>query len=121
MKRRELVPETRGGVSFMLVPVSEGVYDFWLNICPMDATFSAKQAVTHLRRAKVNGVAPWGRLTLDDRPIVEQLHDAVVNTQQPELPAAAVGHQLRLIECINAIAHEHAHRAKPKPAIGEYK
>lgn len=121
LKRRDLVPETKGGVSFMLVPVTEGVYDFWLNICPMDATFSARQAVAHLRRARQNGTAPWGQVILDDRPIVEQLHDAVVNNDRHEIPAAGVGHQLRLIECINAIAHEHAQKAKPKPAIEEYK
>lgn len=120
LKRRELIPETKGGVSFMLVPVAEGVYDFWLNICPMDATFSARQAVAHLRRARENGVAPWGQLTMNDRPIIEQLTNAV-QYGSGLLPAAGVTHQLKLIECINEIAYDHERRAKPRPAIEEYK
>lgn len=119
-QRLQLVPEPRGGVSFLLVPVAEGRYDFWLNICPMTAPFSAKQAVAHLRRARQAGTAPWGTVTLDDRPIIQQLCEATHRSPATGLPAISVSRQLRLIECINAAASRHAERLRPKSVLGEY-
>jgi hypothetical protein len=102
----------------MLVPVAEGTYDYWINICPMDATFSARQAVSTLRRAKAGGTKPWGQITLTDQPIIEQL---VENAgASVELPTN-LGRLLRLIGAINSVANEHLRKSITKSVLEEYR
>lgn len=80
----------------MLLPRLEGVYDYWVNICPMDAEFSSKAAAMRLRQASKNAAA-WGTITLDGRPILELLCENVI---QSELPTS-IGALLRNIQDIN--------------------
>lgn len=67
----------------MLKPSAQGSYDFWIYICPLDAEFSAKQAVYSLRLAENYGCVPWGNITLDGSPLIDLLVDATVKTSLP--------------------------------------
>jgi hypothetical protein len=95
-------PLTHGGVSFLLKPTAERTYDFWIYICPEDASFSARQAVKSLRDVQARGVVPWGTLTLADDPIIEQLSKFII-TEQHVLPSE-VGHQVLKIVMVNGYA-----------------
>jgi hypothetical protein len=83
LSRRELKAHPNGGVSFLLVPVAERTYDFWVNICPEDAPFSSRHAVDSLRKVRAAGTAPFGQLQLDERPIFDQLVEEVRRLAPP--------------------------------------
>lgn len=97
--RTELKPLKNGGVSFMLRPTDQRTYEFWVHICPLDAEFSAKAAVKRLREAADSVVVPWATITLDDRPIVQQLIEASLT--HSSLPT----HLGSIVDMISAINH----------------
>ena len=81
-KRVEALPAANGGISFILKPVAEGVYDYWVYICPIDYPFSAKVAVAALRKRIENDVVPWGQITLDpNSSILIQLLKSFMNEE----------------------------------------
>jgi hypothetical protein len=92
-------PMINGGISFMLQPVGEKQYDYWISICPLDCSFSAKQAVKNLREAAERGVVPWGTMTLTDDPLINQLENDVMN--EYELIHSEIVHLVKSIRKIN--------------------
>lgn len=102
-RRAELRPHPQGGISFLLRPVAPRTYQFWLTICPLDTTFSARQAVLTLRRA-ASVAAPWGELELAAGPLLPQL---VARAAATDLPSE-VGHLLRHLTTVNELARRRA-------------
>jgi molybdopterin-guanine dinucleotide biosynthesis protein A len=76
-----IVPQKDGGISFMLLPKAEGVYSYWVYICPMDAPFSPKGAVQNLRDRAKRGVEPWGEIVMNDDPVIIQLLKSVMSEE----------------------------------------
>jgi len=101
----------------MLVPVAEQEYDFWVNICPMDALFSAKHAVVTLRRIKQEGIAPTGRIKLDGAPIVDQLVKFVVSNYPSPYE---LGKLVEFIALTNNMANRNKQRVGQPSAIKDY-
>lgn len=67
--------DPKGGVSFLAV--RDGQFaDYWVYICPLDVPFSHKSAIYHLRKNRKFGVVPWGRITLDERPLIQNLYES---------------------------------------------
>ncbi len=95
-------PLTHGGISFLLQPVAERTYSFWIYICPEDAAFSSRQAVKSLRDTVARGTVPWGTITLTEDPIIEQLSKFII-TEQHVLPSE-VGHQVLKMVMVNNYA-----------------
>lgn len=62
-----------GGISFLLTPIGEKCYKYWIYICPLTFQFSAKTAIARLRQCKENNTVEWGTVNLDGRPIIEIL------------------------------------------------
>lgn len=80
--RKQKTPQKNGGISFLCVLNDVGEYDFWIHICPLTAGFSVKSAVHRLRHARVNA-SPWGTITLDERPLLDQLVDSIFSSELP--------------------------------------
>ncbi len=111
-RRHSLVPHSQGGISFLLKPVSEGVYDFWVYICPHDIEFSSRQAVKSLREITERGVVPFGTITPGGEPLVESLTRFVIN-ERMKLPSEA-GQQLLMITIANGYANKKLVEEKEK-------
>jgi hypothetical protein len=77
-KSAQLMSGTEGGVSFMLKPSADKLYNYWIYICPKDVQFSAKQSVKSLRDTSVKGIVPWGTIELDGTPVLDQLIASVL-------------------------------------------
>lgn len=101
-KSHQLVPYSRGGISFLLHPKEQGVYDFWVYICPEDIEFSSRQAVKTLRERASSGIVPFGTVHLTDEPLVDVITRYVIS-EQMNLPSEA-SKQLLSIVIINAYA-----------------
>lgn len=67
--RMELLPKKSGGLSVLIHPSAQGVYDFWIYFCPLDTPFSAKVAKHSLVRTFNKGVKPWGTFNKTDEKI----------------------------------------------------
>lgn len=119
-KSHRLIPHSQGGVSFLLRPQSPGTYDFWIYICPENATFSSRQAVKTLRDSADRGIVPFGTIQISDEPITDTLTRFVIN-EQMALPSEA-SHQLLKITIINSYANKKLQEAeeKAKGAISAY-
>ena len=89
----------------MLIPVAEKTYDFWIYVCPLEITFSSKQAVKSLWDAYERGTVPWGTIVMSAEPLLEQLIRFMIN-EQTNLPSE-VGQQVLEIVITNSTA-EHA-------------
>jgi len=111
-RRHSLVPHSQGGISFLLKPVAEGVYDFWIYICPKDIEFSSRQAVKSLREIAARGVVPFGTVTPGDDPLVDSLTRFVIN-ERMKLPSEA-SQQLLMITITNGYANKKLIEAKEK-------
>lgn len=116
-KRQQIETLQHGGISFMLVAVEEGIYDYWIYICPKNIQFSSRAAVKRLREVKQSGTVPWGRLKLSDAPILNQL---VVNAVNCELPTE-VQSLITYIQQLNTLAILEKQLGSPKAAVNEYK
>lgn len=101
-KSHTIKPLTHGGVSFLLQPTAEKTYDFWIYICPEDASFSARQAVKTLREIAERKTVPWGTVVMNEEPIIEQLTKSIIY-EQHVLPSE-VGHQVLKIVMVNSYA-----------------
>jgi len=101
-RKHQLVPQPMGGLSFMLVPSAAQTYDFWIYICPEDAPFSSKQAVKTLRECIPKRIVPFGTLTLDETPLIQQLTKYLIS-EMMALPSEA-SKQALTINLINAFA-----------------
>jgi|SRR5579859_537495 len=113
-KSHTVKPLTNGGISFLLKPTAERTYNFWIYICPEDASFSAKQAVKTLREIAARQTVPWGTLTTSDEPIIEQLTKFIIY-EQHVLPSE-VGHQVLKIVMVNSYATHKLLNAQGKSA-----
>ena len=105
----ELKPRSKGGISFLLVPTEQTkVYNFWLYMCPMDAVFSAKQAVKTLRDVYRNNVVPWGTITLSHKPILDELVSTLILNKQyvPKSPAIEMIENIVMQNAINSLVIE---------------
>jgi hypothetical protein len=71
-----------GGVSFMMKPIGEKVYEYWIYICPKSAPFSVKQAVKRLRDSALGNTVPWGHIELDGSSILDLLIKSVMVEEQ---------------------------------------
>lgn len=67
--------DSKGGVSFLAIRDRQFA-DYWVYICPLDVPFSHKSALHHLRKSRHSGVVPWGRITLDERPLIQNLYES---------------------------------------------
>jgi len=67
-----ILPETCGGVSFLLSPIEQSKYEYWVYICPLKISFSSKQAISTLRKVKED-IDPWGSIIMDGRKIIDLL------------------------------------------------
>jgi hypothetical protein len=67
-----------GGVSFLAIRNGQ-VADYWVYICPMNVTFSHKAAVFNLRKSRMSGVMPWGKIELDGRPLIKNLYESAMS------------------------------------------
>ncbi len=94
-KRKELLPLKNGGVSFLLTPVGQGTYNYWLYACPLATPFSAKQAVASLRKAKDAGIVPWGTIRLGDSPLLDELSKSVI--QEPTFQSEIAHQVLKIV------------------------
>ena len=94
--RITLSPLRNGGISFLLKPGQPRAYDFWVHICPFDAEFSSRAAVAKLREAS-KIAAPWASITLDGRPLIEQLIESSELTALP----TSIGTMIDMIKTIN--------------------
>lgn len=110
MATHEIVTQKFGGISFMLKPVCEKTYDFWIYLCPKSAIFSTKQSVKTLRDRRDEGVVPFGRIVLDDSPLMDQLVAFVIK-EKMELPSDASKLALEII-----LSNSHADFEKAKRA-----
>ena len=111
-KRHTLTPHERGGVSFLLKPLREGVYNFWICICPEDVEFSSRQAVKTLRDTAERGVVPFGTITPSGEPLVDVLTRYVIN-ERMELPSEA-SKQLLTITILNGYANKKLNEAQQR-------
>lgn len=114
-ERMQIEPLTNGGISFLLFPVAEKTYDYWVYICPEDAMFSAKAAVKKLRQVKKTGTAPWGTIILTNKPIIDILCD---NASLPKLPSN-LADLIKKIKYLNERAEADC-KAAQIPATREY-
>lgn len=101
-RKDDIVPAKFGGISFLLKPVADKTYDFWVYFCPKTAVFSAKQAVKTLRERSQEGIVPFGRIILDDSPLIDQLIKYLVK-EQMSLPSETA-HMALEIALVNAYA-----------------
>lgn len=87
--RAEILPMKNGGISFYLQPVndSHGAYYYWIYICPMEIPFSSKSAVKALRDRSERKVAPWGKIQINDDPLILQLLKSLM--AESDLPSHA--------------------------------
>lgn len=85
-----------GGVSFLLRPVDTGVYNFWVYLCPPSAMFSSRQAVKSLRDRADAGVVPYGTISLNDSPLIEQLVNFICSNTS--LPSEVPGYVSQICE-----------------------
>lgn len=84
--RVTVTPQRNGGVTYLVKPIGQAHYEFWIYICPLDAEFSAKVATRKLREVANNGVAPWGNFRLEQWPLMDYL---VWHTARTDLPTEA--------------------------------
>jgi hypothetical protein len=76
----------------MFLPSEQmGVYNFWIYVCPDDATFSSRKAVATLRDVASRGVKPWGTITLSEEPLLETAVASIIR-EDTDLPTK-VSHQ----------------------------
>ena len=113
--RHTLIPQKNGGISFLCSTTKKTHFDFWVYICPFDAGFSPKGALNKLRLVKAK-VSPWGVIELDDRPLIEQLCDAVSRSELP----TKVTQMLVDIQVINYAATLKLESIKNKSVLGLY-
>lgn len=111
-RTHRLVPQSKGGISFLLRPSAERTYDFWAYICPEDTEFSAKQAVKTLRDNAAKGTVPFGSVILTEEPIVDILTRFIIN-EEMALPSEA-SKQLLSITIINSYANKKLQQAEEK-------
>jgi hypothetical protein len=78
-------PAAYGGISFLFHPREQGVYDYWIYVCPTDAKFSAAAAVTRLNTLIDGNIKPWGTINKGDEPILSTAVRSVIS-EQNELP-----------------------------------
>lgn len=72
--KHELVPQSNGGISFLLVPTELGTYNYWIYFCPLNVSFSTKQAVKVLRNIYNKGVVNIGAIIINqNEPLIHQL------------------------------------------------
>ncbi len=95
-KKHEIVPQKFGGISFLLTPVSEKTYNFWVYMCPQSAIFSTKQAVKTLRDKALGGIVPFGQIVMDDSPLMDQLAKFLIQ-EQMALPSESAHYALEII------------------------
>lgn len=96
--RGVIAPRPSGGLSFLFLPNPDVVsqYHYWIYICPDDAAFSAKVAVSKLREVASRGVMPWGTITLDENPLLDvALKDVLA--EKGELPTKVAHHAFKMI------------------------
>lgn len=111
-RRHDLVPHSKGGISFLLKPIAEGVYNFWVYICPQDVEFSSRQAVKSLRETVEKGIVPFGTITPAGEPLVESLTRFVIN-ERMKLPSEA-SKQLLMITITNGYVSKKLQEEKEK-------
>lgn len=117
-KTHRLIPNTHGGISFLLRPSAQGKYDFWIYMCPNDIVFSARQAVKSLREAVARETVPFGTIELTDEPILDLLTRFIVD-ERMVLPSEA-SKQMLAITIINGWAKKKMEQAQQK-AVGAKK
>lgn len=108
-KTHEIIPQKFGGISFLLTPVSEKTYDFWIYMCPQSAMFSTKQAVKTLRDRVAEGIVPFGRIVIDDSPLMDQLAKFLIQ-EQMVLPSDAAKYALEIIITNSYAQKKHAQK-----------
>lgn len=84
-KSMTMKPASYGGISFLFHPKEQGVYDYWIYVCPTDAKFSAAAAVNRLNTLIDGGIKPWGTINKSDEPILSTAVRSVIE-EQNELP-----------------------------------
>ena len=95
-KTHQIIPQKFGGISFMLRPVAEKTYEFWIYMCPQSAMFSTKQAVKTLRDRCADGVVPFGHIVLDETPLMDQLTRFLIK-EQMTLPSESAQYALEIV------------------------
>lgn len=108
-KTHSIIPQKFGGISFLLKPVSEKTYDFWIYMCPQSAMFSTKQAVKTLRDKASEGIVPFGQIKLDDSPLMDQLAKFLIQ-EQMALPSDAAKYALEIIITNSYAEKKHAQK-----------
>lgn len=84
-KTMDMRPSSHGGISFLFEPVDQGVYSYWVYVCPTDAKFSAAAAVHRLNEVLANGVKPWGIINKSDEPILNTAIRSII-AEEHDLP-----------------------------------
>lgn len=97
--RMALEPFKCGGLSFLIVPVEQDVYNFWVYICPEDVGFSARQAVSSLKKIHNQETAPFGTIMLNNISIIEAISQNLING--PHLLPTEAGKQMLNIMLTN--------------------
>lgn len=87
---------SRGGISFLFKPVDQGVYDYWIYVCPEDAAFSSSAAVHKLSIVANQGTKPWGQILKNDNPILETAIKSLISEPSP-LPTTVGQLALRFV------------------------
>lgn len=89
-KNRAVVsPLPNGGISFLFLPVgAKSDFNYWIYVCPDDAIFSAKVAVSKLREVAIRGVKPWGTITLAEDSLLDTAVKSVIK-EEGDLPTTA--------------------------------
>lgn len=112
--KHSLDPHFNGGISFLLRPVGEGEYSFWVYICPPTAGFSSKQAVRSLVETADRGTVPWGTLHITEEPLLDQLIRFMIR-EDTKLPSET-GKQVLKIVITNAMASHQQLKAQTEAA-----
>jgi hypothetical protein len=78
-------PSSYGGISFLFHPREQGIYDYWIYVCPLDAKFSAAAAVARLNTLIDETIKPWGTINKTDEPILSTAIRSIIS-EEDELP-----------------------------------
>jgi hypothetical protein len=84
-KTMAMKPAAYGGISFLFHPREQGIYDYWIYVCPTDAKFSATAAVTRLNTLIDGSIKPWGTINKTDEPILSTAIRSIIS-EEDELP-----------------------------------
>lgn len=99
----------------MCIQKEDSSMDFWIYICPFNAGFSAKAAVTRLRENR-KIAAPWGTIIPDGSPLILQL---VSEVGKSELPTNVTKMLIEIVQ-MNLQAEEKLEQLKPKSSLEIY-